>query len=229
MHIETVTLRAADLGALHTFYADRLGLPAALDDWGECLTVTVNSSQLVFQHEAGFAGVYHFAFNVPENRLATAQAFLEERGIALLADGDGETVFDFDFWNAHALYFHDAAGNIAEFIARHELASTSSGVHARPFSPSEIQSISEIGLPSLNVPALATLLSASGVAPYRETSPTFMPLGDAHGLFILVPAGRVWFPDTGIAAEAYPVQAVVRNDAGARFDVQGVPYQITTL
>lgn len=173
--------------------------------------------------------MYHFAFNVPEDRLAAARVFLQERGVALIAESGGETVFDFDFWDAHAVYFYDAAGNVAEFIARHELASTPSGADAPPFSPEDIQSVSEIALPRSDVPALGTLLSEAGIAPYRETSPTFMPIGDANGLFILVPVGRIWFPDTGIAAEASPVQAVVWNDTGSRFDVQGVPYRITAL
>ena len=230
MVIETVTLCAEDLGALRAFYGDRLGLPVALHDRGERLAVTVGSSQIVFQHEAGFAGRYHFAFNTPENRLAAAMAFLRARGAALIAASHGESLFEFGSWDAHALYFYDVAGNIAECIARHELANTSPTPAGLPFSPAELQCVSEIGLPVDTVAALAVMLSeALGIGAYRESSPEFMPLGDADGLLILVSAGRVWFPDTGIAAETLPVQAVICSDAGTRFAVQGTPYCVTAL
>ncbi len=230
MIIETLLLHAADLDSLHAFYGQRLGLPVAWNNRNEHLMVTVGASQLVFQHVPGFAGQYHFAFNIPENRLTAAHAFLETQGISRIVDDQGKTTFDFDAWNAHALYFYDAGGNIVECIARHELPNGLADADNKPFLPTELLNLSEIGLPVNDVPMLAAMLSENvDSGPYRETSTAFMPMGDANGLFILVPEGRVWFPDTGIAAEALPVQAMIQNDIGARFAVQGVPYRIIAL
>ena len=230
MVIETVTLRAADVVALQTFYERGLGLSAVLDGEGKRLTIAVGWSTLVFQQEADFTGRYHFAFNVPKNRLNAAYAYLAAREIALIADAEGNTFFDFDFWDAHAIYFYDPAGNIVEFIARHELPNALRDAEDLPFAPAEAQCISEIGLPVMDVPLLSDLLAKSvNAAPYKDASPTFMPVGDANGLFILVPAGRIWFPDTGIAAELLPVQAIMRNNAGKRFVVEGVPYRVSPL
>ncbi len=229
MNLETVVLQAADLNGLLEFYGDRLGLPTLLDKAKAELSITIGTSRLIFQHRADFRGRYHFAFNLPENRLAAGRAFLAARGITLIPDATGETLFDFDFWDAHTIYFFDSAGNIAEFIARHELDNDLQNADTFSFSPKEIQNISEIALPAPDVPVLGKMLSETvGVAEYRDTNANFMPLGDANGLFILVTEGRVWFPDTDIPAEALPLQAVIVNDSGLRFRVSGLPYRVET-
>ena len=33
----------------------------------------------------------------------------------------------------------------------------------------------------------------------------FTPVGDEQGLFVVVKRGRMWFPDTGKAAELLPI------------------------
>ena len=228
MIIETVTLHAADLVALKAFYGEQIGLPTTLSNQEKQLTVTIGTSQLIFLHKPDFTGHYHFAFNIPEDKLAAAEAFLKDRDIALIVNADGETVFDFDFWDAHSLYFYDVAGNIAECVARHELKNKSS--IRENFSPEEMLCISEIALPSGDVFRLGTALSdILGVEPYRETSSSFVPLGNAEGLLILVQVGRIWFPDTGIPAETYPVQVAVHSPSGARFIIHDYPYRITRL
>ncbi len=212
-------LHTADLNTLRHFYGEVLGLPTEMDDAGGFITVTAGASVLRYRASPGFSGVYHYAFNIPENRLNAAKQFLETRGVTLLADSSGEAVFDFDFWNAHTIYFYDPAGNIAEFIARHELPNAAIKTDL-PFSPDEILNVCEIALPTDDVPTLvAEMQDATGTPVYGDPSPTFTALGDANGLLILVPKGRIWFPDTGIPAESLAVHVVAYDNDGKRFVV----------
>lgn len=211
------------------FYNGKLGFPATFTD-AETLTISAGASELIFRHEHGFTGIYHFAFNVPVNRLAKARAYLEEQGIPILADANGKTMFNFDFWNAHALYFRDPAGNIAEFIARQELPASIQNSNVSFAPADEVISIGEIGLPVEDPLTLAAYLREStSIATYRESNPNFVPLGDANGLFIIVSEGRVWYPDTGIAAQSLPVAVTVVNSLGAHSVVRGMPYSASRI
>lgn len=218
MHIEKLILLAADLESLRAFYGDRLGMSVTLNDDTRELAVTVGSTQLIFQDAPDFEGCYHFAWNIPENRIGACQRFLRERSIPPIEDINGETLFDFEFWDAHAIYFYDGAGNIGECIARHELPNSSVLTDEAPFSSEEFLCVSEIGFPCDEPPAVASALKQHcQIDEYRDGSPTFLPIGDANGLFILVKAGREWYPNTGIAAHPHPLQITFRNDASLRW------------
>ena len=120
MSIDELNLFATDLGALREFYEGVLGLPIVEHDDGT-LAIQADMSRLIFrQAPEGWNGEYHFAFDIPENRFQDAKAWLSER-VPLLRDAEGNDEFDFESWNAHAIYFFDPAENIVEFIARHLL------------------------------------------------------------------------------------------------------------
>lgn len=138
--------------------------------------------------------VAHFAFNVPENLFAEAVAWLQER-VSLLASADGsETLFNFASWNAHAVYFTDPDGNIAELIARHNLASSRREHFA-------ILGMSEIGLVTDDVPGTVAQL---GLPLYQQGGPSFQPVGDEEGLLIVVQRNRPWYPDNRHTAQPVP-------------------------
>src|SRR3954462_11649834 len=59
---------------------------------------------------------YHFALLVPGDRFEAAHAWAEDE-FELLGGG----VFEFENWDARAVYFLDPAGNIVELIAHHGL------------------------------------------------------------------------------------------------------------
>lgn len=224
MHIQEVVLLSGDLASQLDFYSGTLGLPCSMDEAGR-LRVEAGGSWLVFeQAPEGWGGYYHFAFNIPENMFSEAKAWLSGR-VPLLKDNTGRDEFDFQNWNAHACYFYDPAGNILEFIARHDLPNA----WDHPFNAGGILSISEIGLPSDDVPALSrTLQDVVGVQAYKGSeSAEFTATGDGDGLFILPKNGRIWLPDTGKPAAPYPLSVAVTVEENRQFRVSGPPYEVS--
>jgi catechol-2,3-dioxygenase len=212
MRIHELDLLAADLAVQRAFYAELLGL-AVVEHTTEALTLAIGASRLTFrQAPPGWNDVYHFAFNIPENRFEEARAWLEAR-TPLRPDAAGRTVFHFDDWNADAVYFTDAAGNIGELIARHSLPSAT----AHPFTARDLLSVSEIGLATDDVPATVAMLRAElGVSAYGSESDQFTAVGDPEGLLIVVKRGRLWFSEPGMPAASLPTRAVVEPPVGRR-------------
>lgn len=215
MRFDVLTLTARDPLGLRAFYADTLGLPTQAE--GGALNVQVGGTQLCF--EPGNGGVYHFAFDVPPTRFAESVAWLRAR-VPLMADKRGQTEFHSADWNADMVYFLDPAGNIAELIARHDRH----GLGDRaPFAAHHLLCVSEIGIAADDMAAqIASLSAKTGAGAYGDVSPTFHPIGqvthDYAALFIVVPAGRIWFPDTGVPAAALPVRVQGQGVNGA-FDI----------
>jgi catechol-2,3-dioxygenase len=206
MRIVELQLQTVDLDRQRDFYAhvfNRVPMPGPAGE----LHIQIGASRLIFQ-QAGrdHAGVYHVAFNIPENQFAAAAAWARQH-LTLIYDADGADTVYFSSWDAHALYFADPDGNIIELIARHSLDNASSTA----FSGDQLLGISEIGIAADNVLALAAQLQARTGAPAYRGKPdaTFTPLGDEHGLLILVPQGRIWYPNTGQPAASLPLTVQV--------------------
>ncbi|GAC1366667.1 MAG: hypothetical protein NVSMB42_26770 [Herpetosiphon sp.] len=209
MHIVELRLVTPSLRRTFNFYRGMLGLPA-LTSTAESVTLQIGTSRLTFTEvTSGVHGSYHVAFNIPENQLTTAKQWLAQR-VPLLRDATGSDTFDFVNWNAHSVYFDDPFGNILELIARHDLHNAS----VQPFDVEYMLNISEIGIAADDVKTQVAAIQAQVQAPlYRApSSDAFSPLGDEHGLFIVVRRGRDWFPTTGRPAEHMPIGVVVVDD-----------------
>lgn len=221
MNIAYLELSAKDLQAQQDFYANILELPVSLES--SSLEVEAGTTNLVFtQAPSEFEGAYHFAFNIPENQLAAAKKWISSR-VPLLHDESGEDEFESKSWNSHSVYFLDAAGNVLEFIARHNLENPVDS----EFDSKQILNVSEIGLPSEDVldlsEKLCRLLDLSVFM--QEPNESFTPVGDHNGLFILPAKDRIWKPDSGVLAKLLPVK--VKGEANGRdWEVRGVPYEI---
>jgi hypothetical protein len=179
---------------LRDFYGAVLGLP--LD--GEA--AVVGETRLEFRVEDGGA-FYHFALLVPGDRFDAALTWARER-VELLGD-----VFDFDNWDALAVYFHDPAGNIVELIAHHGLAESA---RSGEFAAEELVGLSELGVVGDRAELLQRL-EAVGVELWDGTidEPGRLAfVGERGRTFILAPPGRGWLP-TGRPAEAHPVDVRV--------------------
>jgi catechol 2,3-dioxygenase-like lactoylglutathione lyase family enzyme len=220
MRIAALSLRTRHLDELKAFYGDKLGL-SLLAESPQSVTFGVGATQLTFARSTGAGDpTYHFAFNIPSRTISEAKAWLSSR--VPLLDQAGEDQFHSESWNADIIYFRDPAGNIGELIARHTLSDDMPG----PFGAEHLLCVSEIGLPTPDVPELVHgLTDAFDLTGYGAGSDTFTPLGDERGLFIVVREGRAWFP-TDIAAELHAVSVVIQGTSEASLSLAGLPYEI---
>jgi hypothetical protein len=224
MNITYLELPAKDLHAQWEYYSNVLELPVRMSDTS--LEVKARDTELLFtQAEPDFDGAYHFAFNIPENQLHAAKEWIASR-VPLLSDETGKDEFESKTWNSHSVYFKDAAGNVLEFIARHNLKNAVED----EFDSSQILNVSEIGLPSEDVISWANeLCTKLKLLVFRqEPNESFTPVGDDNGLLILPIKDRIWIPNSGVPAKLLPVR-VRGNVDGKEWEVRGVPYEINPL
>jgi len=221
MLIKRLELSTLDLIAQRDYYAYVLDLPAHLED--DYLLVKAGKTDIIFtQAPSDWEGQYHFCFNIPENQFLQAKVWLSKR-IPLLKDAQGNDEFKSESWNAASLYFKDTAGNILEFIARHDQKNATD----IPFNSEQILQVSEIGLPSKDVISFAKeLCETLGVSVYKqEPNESFTPIGDEDGLFILPVENRIWYPNTGVPARMLSLKVDVEAN-GKEFKLSGVPYEV---
>jgi catechol 2,3-dioxygenase-like lactoylglutathione lyase family enzyme len=192
MRFAEVTL-AAPLD-LRGFYGGDLGLPVEGEE------IVVGETRLRFALEAGGA-FYHFALLVPGDRFDAALDWAQER-VELLGD-----VFEFENWDAKAVYFHDPAGNIVELIAHRGLEENG---RSGPFVAEELVGFSELGIVG-DPPSLLSQLEAQGLELWSGTvdEPDRLAfVGEKGRTLILAPPGRGWLP-TDRPAEPHPVEYVL--------------------
>jgi catechol-2,3-dioxygenase len=231
MNITELTLAMPDPVAARAFYCDLLGFAEEHVEAG--LALRVGSTRLLLQAAAvGEQPRYHVAFAVP---IAQFEALRAAVGAQLpLIDDRGEVMIVSESWNTVGFYFRDPAGNILECIARtKEVRSQKSEVRSQEPELSKAEtrqvadavlSICEIGLVTDDVPATAAdLRAALGIETYRGAAgDEFTALGDDDGLLIVVKRGRIWYPDTGVAAAPAPTRLTLNVD-GEDFALSGPP------
>jgi len=177
---------------LPRFYGDVLGLPLDGD------AIRIGETVLRFAPRDG-GPFYHFALLVPGDRFDAALGWA--RGRVELLGG----VFDFDAWDAEAVYFHDPAGNIVELIAHHGVAENG---RSGELAAEELVGLSELGIVG-DPPGLLRSLETAGLALWdgsAEGENTLAFVGERARTLILAPAGRGWL-STGRPAEPHPVTA----------------------
>ena len=220
MDIRRLELLSADLEAQRNFYGNILELPVRLDD--PILEIQAGRTRLFFTCTPEFDGAYHFAFNIPTNQFESAKRWISSR-IPLLQDENRKDEFHSENWNSSSVYFKDPAGNVLEFIARHNLDNAVTG----DFDRLQILNISEIGLPSEDVVGLANeICKKLDVSVFRQQpNESFTPVGDDNGLLIIPVKDRIWIPNSGVPARLLSVRVEGMNN-GKEWEVRGVPYEI---
>jgi hypothetical protein len=127
---------------------------------------------------------YHFALLVPGDRFDAVHVWAQEQSELLGG------VFDFENWDARAVYFLDPAGNIVELIAHHGLEENG---RAGGFGAEEIVGFSELGLVGNRAERLRTLdlplWSGTIDDPDRLAF-----VGEKGRTLILAEKGRGWLP-----------------------------------
>lgn len=233
MQIITLELRTQNIAEMRDFYVDKLGFPLQ-NEIKDSFTILAGTTELTFvQEDNGSKPYYHFAMTIPENKIDEARDWLLDQGCPLIyletpeiaMESKRESVVFFESIHAHSVYFTDSAGNIVEFIARHNLDNAST----RPFDTTSIINVSEIGLPlQQNIPEVIPLLcSKFQISPYFGDGNVFQALGDDIGTFILGDTARAWYP-TQRLPEIHPVRITILGDAKSSFQLSSYPYFIDT-
>ncbi|MBS1598787.1 MAG: hypothetical protein JST75_11235 [Bacteroidetes bacterium] len=204
MQLQEVKLQTNNAGELFRFYKDVFELNAVQNSLST--QITIGKSFLIFEetnvHEQPF---YHFAFNIPSNKIAEAFEWTKKRVDIIWLDEFNSYFADFKSWNAKSFYFLDPAGNIGELIARFDMHDTVE----EDFSAQQIRNVSEIGLvfPSKTFSQDADSIVKKFELGFFEKQPPlehFKAIGDDEGLFVCVPQNRNWF-STILPANIFPI------------------------
>lgn len=191
MKLEHIQIQTNNIQQTRAFYEDILGLSIIEND-SESITIKAGNSILKFAENPQFKSIYHFAFNIPENKLEEAIKWCKNK-VDLILIENKNVITHFENWNAHAVYFYDNNGNLLEFIARHDLDNT----QTEEFSSKSILNISEIGIVNENPLDLGNQLIAEHELSFfskNNNSEVFAAIGDDEGLLILVKPNRNWYP-----------------------------------
>jgi len=191
MQILEVIMMSDDLKKTEEFYSGKLGL-VSINKKPSAISFLAGRSILTFRHSKDLKPIYHFAFNIPNNKLNEAMTWASIK-FNLLNIENNDFVADFKAWNATSFYFFDNNGNILEFIARHDLNNKSD----EPFSGSSVICVSEIGIVTDDVTELVNRLITNYEIPIYSKQPlqnNFAALGDDNGLLILSSVNRHWYP-----------------------------------
>lgn len=222
--IRSLRLHTHRLDALRTYYPRRLGLPMVAET-KDSATFRIGATDLTFAVAAQGEPCYHFAFNIPENRLDAAMEWI--RPISpLLKRPDGSEVYHFESWNAHSVYFLDPAGNLLELIARHSLKNAATSA----FDGRSLLNVSEIGVVVDRVAdTVASADAHLGMGVFAGSlGPKFAALGDDHGLLIVVEKGRAW-NSIELPARVFPTTVELCGDRAARLPTAAFPYEIAMM
>ncbi|AVY68310.1 hypothetical protein [Xanthomonas translucens] len=221
MRIVQLSLPASDPAASAAFYRDVLQLPVAATQ------VRIGWSLLDLVAANVEVGSVHLAFNLPHARFDAACAWLSWR-VPLLHDPLGESRFVLDAaWQSQSLYFAGPDGAVLELIARKPLPVHATAAGA--FSAAELLCISEIGLPSAQVPAVvAAAQQRLGLPPFVPVSDVFAPLGDHEGLLIVVDGQRRWFPEQRQLPFAHGVRVVVEGMRGGQLFCDAAGWEVVS-
>ncbi|MFV8328354.1 VOC family protein [Flavobacterium sp. ZS1P14] len=191
MNILEVELLTDTLDETELFYNNVIGLKTISKN-NSGISFTAGSTKLTFRPSENVKPVYHFAFDIPNNKLPEAFDWMEKK-TKILDVVPPDKIADFYNWNAKSFYFYDNNGNILEFIARFSLDNASE----KPFDGSSIVSVSEIGFVTKNVSQLSDEICekyALSIFPKQPKLNKFIVLGTDTGLFILVEENRDWYP-----------------------------------
>jgi len=207
--------------ALADFYGSRLGF----DPLGSApLALGMGETTLELADGPG-EPFYHFALLLPGDRFEAALEWAAAYTELLPDPASGKLVFDFEFWDARACYFHDPAGNIVELVAHRGVAE--SGAQGE-FHAGEVVGISELGLVG-DPTAMAGPLTEVGLEIWDGSvdQPGGLAfVGEKARTLILSPTGRAWLP-TGRPAEPHPVNVVVAANRDGEVQLEGGLYRVS--
>ena len=219
------------INTLANFYGETLGLDIIYCSDLE-LSILAGKTIIDFHlTNVSPAPFYHFAFNIPENKIEQALLWQRTRTEIistprqLMDDNYSDDVRHFRHWNAHSIFFHDPAGNLLEYIARHDLNNAESG----SFSSKDILCASEIALLVDDAPhTAANLNKILNLEDYKNTSEFFKPIGDENGLLLVMKNGRSWkrHTENPIFPLAHKTTIHLSKSQSMLHQIESLPYTI---
>lgn len=223
MKIQRIKLLTDNLKTQEVFYTYNLGLKL-VGSSQKSFTVQVGDSHLTFEEPEilGENPFYHFAIDIPGNKINESINWLNLKGISLNSlPNNGFEIYS-ETWNATSIYFYDTVGNVVEFIARHDLENNTS----IPFSSNDLINLSEIGLVVSNVPeAIEILNSQFSIACYKNNTDKFAAIGNEDGLFILTEYNRVWL-GSNKNAKYFKTEVLIEETRKGVYIFKDFPYNI---
>jgi catechol-2,3-dioxygenase len=221
-----------DPGELTKFYHQSLGLAVRSESNNHIeFSAGTTSIRFVITEQPSNPPFYHFAFNIPENKILSARNWQLKRSalipspLHMTDPGFPADIRHFKNWNAHSVFFWDPAGNLLEFIARHDLNNAMAG----EFSSKEILLVSEIALIVNDVDLTANQLKSKfALSEYRQGSENFRAIGDENGLLLIMKKGRIWMDNTDAAKspEVFKTQVSIKGNKNFQWDIPDYPYRI---
>lgn len=223
-------LTTTPLATMKKFYAETIGFPVS--EMENELIVHAGETMIHFipapsRDQRPF---YHFAFNIPENKIQKAFEWQGKRTSIIHPSPDGvkNEIVNFAHWNAHSVFFLDPAGNLLEYIARHDLDNEAAG----DFSINDILYASEIAFIVDDVIASGNLLQKEmELAAYRNGDPGFWPIGDESGLLLMIRKGRIWAGYPGLVNETtiFKTSVNIRSGSKKNWTIPGYPYELSAV
>jgi hypothetical protein len=211
-------LQTNQLESLNRFYFSVLELPARREGEKE-ISIEVGATELQFREEKNSTAYYHFAINIPSNKIEEAKMWLKSRTDLLWMNDYNSDIADFRNWHAKSVYFFDPGGNIVELISRFDLNDPVD----EKFSPKHFNCISEIGIvfkPNEFDQRTDELLQKFHLEYFSKQPPLpqFRAIGNDDGLFIIVPEDRKWYP-TEMWAGIFPME-IDFEEKGKNFSIE---------
>src|SRR5690348_5446897 len=98
MQIKRLIIETSALKQLTDFYITLMELPGKLS--GEKLIIQIGSTELVFKQAGAADPFYHFAINIPANKIEEAKRWLEQKTELIWIDDYKSDIADFVSWHA---------------------------------------------------------------------------------------------------------------------------------
>lgn len=220
MIINKVSLYTNYLNQLKEFYIDHLGF-IELSSNEKCIEIKIGESVLEFiQSDSLNKPFYHFAFNIPTDIFHSAKEWAKSKVTLTTEDNEDEIYFTNS--NAHSFYLLDPAGNIVEFVSRHEV---SQAKESPVFAANQVLNISEINLTTNDVVSIGNQLINFGI-PARDNESlhkdflNFMGERKDGAFLLLGPEGRRWiFSDAD--SKVYPLSIDINNEKRVSLNEKG--------
>jgi len=216
------------LAQMKKFYTQKIGLEIITES-KSLLVIKAGESQIIFEYieRENYRPFYHFAFNIPENKIDKAFEWQRNRTPILHPSPTGpkDEITNFPHWNAHSIFFLDPAGNLLEYIARHDLDNSVEG----EFSVNDILYVSEIGFVTDDVLEMGNnLMKSLEITQYQDGSSRFWPIGDEHGLLLMMQKGSMWVSNPGQVNETdiFKTEVQINKKENNQWSLPEFPYQI---